>query len=263
MPFLATAAGMRTWRIRELYGCCTGCYWHLRPGCRRGGLHSTNFMPSRFSYDELEAAISVLLEAVPEWADPHPSSVKKDVSALLRTYAPAEQSKRRRIDDILDCPFRELNLIGRSGRGEPISVYIGSQTDATIRNGGLRRSGLYRTHQRSRKHGDARSPYPRARCARQCIQTHRRRIPSGPRTDHCQDGCTQIELDHGSRPAFVVEGADGDRKAKSSNATMESRRLALGSMLQVVNLSPPHRLESNSDCPRRPYLCTHSFRSLG
>ena len=57
------------------------------------------------------------LESVGEWAkQPHPSSVKKDVSALLRTYAPAERSKRsgHSIDDLLDCPLRELGLIRRS-----------------------------------------------------------------------------------------------------------------------------------------------------
>ena len=42
------------------------------------------------------------------------SSVKKDVSALLRTYAPQERTKRTSIDDVLDCPLRELNLIRRA-----------------------------------------------------------------------------------------------------------------------------------------------------
>lgn len=33
---------------------------------------------------------------------------------MLRTYAPAERTGRSSVDDILDCPLRELNLIGRS-----------------------------------------------------------------------------------------------------------------------------------------------------
>ena len=67
-----------------------------------------------FADDDLEAATMTRIEAVAEWAAPHPSSVKKDVSALLRTYALAERSGRDGIEDILDCPLRELNLIGRS-----------------------------------------------------------------------------------------------------------------------------------------------------
>ena len=72
------------------------------------------FHPIEFVDDDLEAATIAQLDAVPEWAVPHPSSVKKDVSALLRTYAPAERVGRIQIDDVLDCPLRELRLIGRS-----------------------------------------------------------------------------------------------------------------------------------------------------
>lgn len=72
------------------------------------------FHPVEFADDDLEAATTAQLGAVPGWAAPHPSSVKKDVSALLRTYAPAARSARAGIDDLLDCPLRELNLIGRS-----------------------------------------------------------------------------------------------------------------------------------------------------
>jgi len=72
------------------------------------------FHAVEFTDDSLESAVSVQLENAAEWADPHPSSVKKDISALMRTYAPAERTNRIGIDDLLDCPLRELNLIGRS-----------------------------------------------------------------------------------------------------------------------------------------------------
>ena len=72
------------------------------------------FHPVEFADDDLEAATAVQLGAVAGWAAPHSSSVKKDVSALLRTYAPAVRSARTGVDDLLDCPLRELNLIGRS-----------------------------------------------------------------------------------------------------------------------------------------------------
>ena len=114
MRSLAIPGGIDTWKILGHYGCCTGCYWRLPPCCRCGGLRSTNFTPSSSPTTTLKRCWIVQLESTAEWASPHPSSVKKDVSALLRTYAPAEQSGRNRIEDILDCPLRELNLIGRS-----------------------------------------------------------------------------------------------------------------------------------------------------
>ncbi|MCY4280542.1 MAG: DUF4007 family protein [Acidimicrobiaceae bacterium] len=67
-----------------------------------------------FSDADLAAAVAAQLEAVADWTPPAESSVWKDISALLRTYAPAERSRRGSIDDLLDCPMRELNLLGRS-----------------------------------------------------------------------------------------------------------------------------------------------------
>ena len=72
------------------------------------------FNAVEFSEADLVAAVSVQLEAVVDWAPPHESSVRKDIGALLRTYAPAERSRRGSIDDLLDCPLRELSLIGPS-----------------------------------------------------------------------------------------------------------------------------------------------------
>ena len=73
------------------------------------------FNSVEFTDADLEVAAATQLEAVTEWTKPpHPSSLKKDVSALLRTYAPADRVLRAGIDDLLDCPLRELNLIGRS-----------------------------------------------------------------------------------------------------------------------------------------------------
>lgn len=47
------------------------------------------------------------------WEQPNASSIQKDVSCLLRTYAPASTA-RETIDDRLDCPLRELGLIETS-----------------------------------------------------------------------------------------------------------------------------------------------------
>jgi hypothetical protein len=60
-----------------------------------------------FTEEELQQFV---LDRVGDWADPNASSVKKDVSALLRMYASGEGA-RATFDDRIDCPFRELGLI--------------------------------------------------------------------------------------------------------------------------------------------------------
>ncbi|MDE0608100.1 MAG: DUF4007 family protein [Acidimicrobiaceae bacterium] len=72
------------------------------------------FAAVEFTDDDLETAISTQIGAVSQWSTPNPSSLKKDVSALLRTYAPQERSRGTAIDDVLNCPLRELNLINNS-----------------------------------------------------------------------------------------------------------------------------------------------------
>lgn len=72
------------------------------------------FHAVEFDATELEAACIAGIDSAAEWSRPHPSSVQKDVTALLRTYAPAERSARTSIDDLLDCPLRELGLIAKS-----------------------------------------------------------------------------------------------------------------------------------------------------
>ncbi len=72
-----------------------------------------DFHAVEFTDDQLEQVIGAQLEAT-QWRTPHPSSLRKDVRALLRTYTPAARSARTAIDDILDCPLRELRLLGRS-----------------------------------------------------------------------------------------------------------------------------------------------------
>ena len=67
-----------------------------------------------FDDADLDIAIAIHLEVAAEWKRPHPSSVKKDLGAFLRTYAPPERSGRVGFDDLLDCPLRELNLLRRS-----------------------------------------------------------------------------------------------------------------------------------------------------
>ena len=130
------------------------------------------FHAVEFADDDLEEAAIVQLGAVAGWAAPHPSSVKKDVSALLRTYAPAERSGRTGIDDILDCPLRELNLIGRSAATDHYRFTLGAKPTPAVGDPGLRRLGLHRPHQHCGRHGNTQSPYPRAGGAGEGIQAH-------------------------------------------------------------------------------------------
>ena len=92
-------------------------HWRLlSPPCRVPvwWIAFNEFHAVEFDADELELASLSGVDAVAEWSRPHPSTVRKDVTALVRTYAPTERSSRTSIDDILDCPLRELGLITRS-----------------------------------------------------------------------------------------------------------------------------------------------------
>ena len=83
------------------------------------------FHAVEFDEDELESVILTQLQVAAEWKEPHRSSIRKDISALFRTYTPAERSARAGIDDILDCPLRELGLIGRSQATDRYRFTIG------------------------------------------------------------------------------------------------------------------------------------------
>jgi hypothetical protein len=50
------------------------------------------------------------INANPTWTPPHPSSIAKDISCMLRTYVQAS-GERASIDDLLDCPMRDLGLL--------------------------------------------------------------------------------------------------------------------------------------------------------
>lgn len=72
------------------------------------------FHAVEFDKEELERVVLEKVRSAVEWKMPHESSLRKDIFALLRTYTPADRSNRAGIDDTLDCPLRELRLIGHS-----------------------------------------------------------------------------------------------------------------------------------------------------
>ena len=86
------------------------------------------FHAVEFTEDDLVAAVTAQLDATGEWSVPRHSSVSKDVTVLLHAYAPTERrSRRAAVDDLLDCPLRELSLIGRSPTTKGYRFRLGSK----------------------------------------------------------------------------------------------------------------------------------------
>jgi hypothetical protein len=66
-----------------------------------------------FTLQDLTDFVTDQIRSVAAWGPgPHPSSIEKDISCLLRTYSPSSGTGRRPpFDDLVDCPMRELGLI--------------------------------------------------------------------------------------------------------------------------------------------------------
>ncbi len=78
-----------------------------------------------FDDDSLERAIQAHIEATAQWPLPLAASVKKDISAFVRTYAPTTRTGRSSLEDVLDCPLRELGLLSRSAATSNLRFIIG------------------------------------------------------------------------------------------------------------------------------------------
>jgi len=65
------------------------------------------FAAVEFTPEELEQFVA---DRCRDWADPHHAAVRKDVSCFVRMYSSGE-SARATFDDLIDCPFRQLNLL--------------------------------------------------------------------------------------------------------------------------------------------------------
>ena len=68
-----------------------------------------------FEHTDLEAFSAAQIRDC-GWNEPRPSSLRKDILALTRSYAPPEAGSGS-IDDLLDCPLRETALLGRTQNG--------------------------------------------------------------------------------------------------------------------------------------------------
>lgn len=67
------------------------------------------FVPEQFEEHQLTDLVVELTSAA-GWRTVNESSIKKDVDCLLRTFA-IRRTGRQTMDDILDCPTRQLGLI--------------------------------------------------------------------------------------------------------------------------------------------------------
>jgi hypothetical protein len=71
------------------------------------------------------------------WTLPHESSIRKDMSCLLRTYAAADRGSAN-LDDVLDSPLRGLGLLersrvtGRSTNGAGYRLLLGAKPSLPV-----------------------------------------------------------------------------------------------------------------------------------
>jgi hypothetical protein len=68
------------------------------------------FGPIEFSADDLATFVDDEVHRASGWEVPALTSLRKDVDCLLRMYAPSVTG-RFDLDDLLDCPFRELAIL--------------------------------------------------------------------------------------------------------------------------------------------------------
>ena len=108
-PYLEDAASLWLLHWKLLSAPCQAPVWWVA---------FNDFTPIQFSESQLTTHV-LELAAAAGWPAVVEASVKKDVDCLLRTYT-VRRHGRQGLDDILDCPFRELGLIesavGEEGR---------------------------------------------------------------------------------------------------------------------------------------------------
>ena len=76
----------------------------------------------------LRAQSTCISKRSPNGRYPLASSVRKDIRAFVRTYAPTPRAGRASLDDVLDCPLRELGLVSRSAATSRLRFVIGPKS---------------------------------------------------------------------------------------------------------------------------------------
>ena len=101
------------------------------------------------SDSDLEETVARQHEPSSDWSLLNRSSIKTDIRVLMRTYAPTEGSSRAASDDVLDCPLRELNLLGRSIISSGYRFTLGRKPTLPPSILGFAALKLHRRHQHS------------------------------------------------------------------------------------------------------------------
>lgn len=87
-----------------------------------------------YTFRQVEFSSGELLEALGKYAQTleiriAESSLKKDVSCILRMYADAETNKRTIIEDSINCPFAELGLIESGVKNKHYNFRVGNKNN--------------------------------------------------------------------------------------------------------------------------------------
>ncbi len=106
-PFLEDPASLWLLHWKLLAPRCTAPTWWVA---------FNDFAALQFSEGQLRTHVVELASAA-GWPSVVESSVKKDVDCLIRTYTVRRQG-RQVLDDVLDCPFRELGLMENASGDE-------------------------------------------------------------------------------------------------------------------------------------------------
>jgi hypothetical protein len=106
-------------------------HWQIGSNQRRC---TTWFWAFSFVYDPeftKESLFSSLLEWVGTAGAKHtaPSSIQRDIDCFMRTYVPSRQSQGLVLEDTLDCPLVELNLIAEAGDRQTFQFNRGPQPE--------------------------------------------------------------------------------------------------------------------------------------
>ncbi len=106
-------------------------HWQIASNARRA---TTWFWAFSYVFDP-EFTREGLLTALQQWVDTAgwkriaPNSLKRDVDCFLRTYVPSRQSQGTILEDTLDCPLVELNLVREAGDRQTFQFTRGPQTE--------------------------------------------------------------------------------------------------------------------------------------
>ena len=63
---------------------------------------------------------------IPDWRQPNPNSIKKDIDVFIHTYATG-RNKKTTMEDYLDSPFRSMNIIKRSSVDSSLHFTLGKK----------------------------------------------------------------------------------------------------------------------------------------